>query len=271
MPTTKIDANGLMHNVVVEGEGTPVVLLHGFPDSSHLWRAQVPALAAAGFRVIAPDLRGMGDTDAPEGVEHYGLMNHIADVRAICASLGVERAHVVGHDWGAALSWLIATVAPDFVDRLVVLSVGRWGTRERSVKQMRNSWYMFMFQFPQAEDFMSRDDWRMFRMWSGDYRDVERAIELLSRPGRLTAGLNTYRANVRPEIMLAPPIELPKIVAPTMGIWSSKDFALTEDQMTASEADVAGGWRYERIEGASHWIPLDAPDRLNELLLDFLG
>src|SRR6266550_8557399 len=102
----------------VTGEGTPVVLLHGFPDSGRLWRHQVPALTGAGYRVIVPDMRGYGRSDKPEAVEAYSLMHIAGDVIAILADLNVPRAHVVGHDWGAALAWALATFRPDMVDHL---------------------------------------------------------------------------------------------------------------------------------------------------------
>src|SRR4051812_2748264 len=107
-----------------EGEGTPVLLLHGFPDSSYLWRHQIEALTRANFRCIAPDLRGRGASDRPEGVEPYAIRHSVADAVAILDALPIERAHVVGHDFGALLAWLLATAHPERVDKLVVMSVG---------------------------------------------------------------------------------------------------------------------------------------------------
>ncbi|HEU5440891.1 MAG TPA: alpha/beta hydrolase, partial [Ktedonobacterales bacterium] len=120
----EITANGLRFFVVDEGAGAPVVLLHGFPDTSYVWRHQISALVGAGFRAIAPDLRGRGKSEWPKRVEDYQLSNIVADVAGIMDALGVERAHIVGHDWGAAVAWLFASLLPQRVDRLVVLSVG---------------------------------------------------------------------------------------------------------------------------------------------------
>src|SRR5438128_92478 len=103
LPGSRVEANGLSFHVVDEGAGTPVVLLLGFPDSSYLWRNQIPALVEAGFRVIAPDLRGFGQSDKPQEVESYLLPVLVQDVAGIMDALGVDRAHVVGHDWGSAL------------------------------------------------------------------------------------------------------------------------------------------------------------------------
>jgi pimeloyl-ACP methyl ester carboxylesterase len=265
--------DGLTLAVHDEGEGTPVILLHGFPDSSHLWRNQIPALAGAGFRVLAPDLRGFGQSDKPQEVAAYRLSSSAADVAAILDAAGIDRAHVVGHDWGAGLAWVFAGLMPERVERLVTLSVGHPNTqREQTVEQREKSWYMLWFQFEGvAEGVVPRDDWKLLREWTRGHGDVERYIEDLSRPGALTAALNWYRANVSPQRELAEPRAFPAIAASTMGIWSSGDDYLTEERMISSGEHVAGEWRYERIDGASHWIQLDEPHRLNELLLDFLS
>ena len=129
------DADGVGIDYEITGQGRPVVLLHGFPDSGRLWRHQVPALARAGFQVIVPDLRGYGKSDKPAAVDAYSLPFLAGDVLAVLGSLGIDRAHVVGHDWGAALAWGLASLAPDRVDHLVVLSVGHpttfWRTEEQ--------------------------------------------------------------------------------------------------------------------------------------------
>ena len=156
----RVDVDGVGIEYEVTGEGPPVVLLHGFPDSGRLWRHQVPALAGAGFQVIVPDLRGYGRSDKPEAVEAYSLMHIAGDVLAILADLNVPRAHVVGHDWGAALAWALATFRPDTVDHLVALSVGHPATFRRTPRQREKSWYMLLFQFPGvAERWLTEDGW----------------------------------------------------------------------------------------------------------------
>jgi pimeloyl-ACP methyl ester carboxylesterase len=267
----RFDVDGAVFEVDVAGDGPAVVLLHGWPDSHRLWRAQLPALHAAGFRTIAPDQRGMGESFAPEAVEDYALPTLVGDVVGIMDAVGVERAHIVGHDWGAAVAWGLASFVPDRVERLVALSVGHpTSFRGAGLEQRQKSWYMLLFQFAGiAEEWISADDFRNFREWS-NHPDVDAVIAELRRPGALTAGLNWYRANVGPESLLAPPPVLPSIAAPTMGVWSSGDLALTERQMLDSAAYVTGPWRYERIDGAGHWMQLDATDALNALLVDFL-
>jgi pimeloyl-ACP methyl ester carboxylesterase len=166
----------------------------------------------------------------------------------------------------------LASFAPDRVERLVALSVGHPAAfRGAGTEQRQKSWYMLLFQFVGiAEEWISADDFRNFREWS-HHPDVDAVIADLRRPGALTAGLNWYRANVGPESLVAPPPALPPIAAPTLGVWSNGDLALTERQMLDSAAYVDGPWRYERIDGAGHWMQLEATDELNALLVDFLS
>jgi len=266
----RVEAGGIGIEYEVTGQGRPVVLLHGFPDSGRLWRHQVPALADAGFRVIVPDLRGYGKSGKPEAVEAYSVMVLAGDVMAVLADLGITRAHVVGHDWGAALAWGMASLAPGAVDHLVALSVGHPATFRRTRQQREKSWYMLLFQFPGiAERWLTDDNWANFRTWAR-HPDADQVIAELEATGSLTPGLNWYRANVPPESWVQPPPVLPPVQAPTMGVWSTEDVALTEVQMTDSARNVSGPWRYERLAGPGHWLQLEAPDQVNALLLDFL-
>jgi pimeloyl-ACP methyl ester carboxylesterase len=269
----RLAGDGLMLAVQDEGRGQPVLLLHGFPDSSYLWRDQVAALVKAGMRAIVPDLRGFGESDKPASVEQYAIARSVADLIAVLDGLGVQCAHVVAHDWGAVLAWVLAAVAPERVDRLVVMSVGHPNALgERSIEQREKAWYQLLFQFTGvAESLLTRDDWRLFRDWLRGDGDLERYISDLARPGALTAGLNWYRANLAPHLELEHRPPLAAVAAPTLGLWSSADNYLTEDGMLRSAEYVTGPWRYERIEGASHWMQRDAPERINELLLEFLA
>jgi pimeloyl-ACP methyl ester carboxylesterase len=266
-----IDNDGVDLHFEVTGEGRPVILLHGFPDTGRLWRHQVGALASAGFQVIVPDLRGYGASGKPTGVDAYSLLMVASDVLAILDHLEVDEAHVVGHDWGAALSWVLGSFAPERVDHLVAMSVGNpQSFRSVGLSQLQRSWYMLLFQFEGiAERWLSDNSWANFREWS-NHPDADAVIAELESNGSLTPGLNWYRANVAPEALVGPPLELPSVQAPVMGVWSSGDFALTEEQMTGSSAYVDGPWRYERLDGPGHWVTLEAPDAVNDLLLDFL-
>lgn len=269
----RVDSGGVevVYDVHGPDDGPPVVLLHGFPDSARLWRHQVPALVDAGYRVLTPDLRGYGRSGKPEGVDAYNLLVIAGDVAAVLDDAGVATARVVGHDWGAALSWAFTTLAPDRVERLACLSVGHpMAFAAAGLRQRELSWYMLLFQFPGvAERWVSDDGWARFREWS-QHPDIEGVIAEVEGADALTPALSWYRANVPPAALVEPAMVLPPISVPVMGVWSTDDMALTEEQMTGSAAHCAAGFRYERIEGAGHWIPLDAPDALNALLLDFL-
>ncbi len=263
-------SDGVSIHYEVTGEGRPVVLVHGWPDTGACWRHQVPALVAAGFQVIVPDLRGYGGSDKPADVASYSILSLAGDVLAVLDDLGIERAHVVGHDWGAGIAWALAMFVPARVDHLVALSVGAPGMFLRTLEQREKSWYMLLFQFEgPAEQWLSNDDWANFRTWSG-HPDADRVTAELAANGSLTPGLNYYRANLTPTSWVAASAEFPKVTAPSMGIWSSGDMALTETQMTDSVHAVDGTFRFERIEDVGHWLQLEAPDEVNALLVDFL-
>ena len=271
--TDLIEANGLQFHVQDEGSGTPVILLHGFPDTGDLWRNQVPALNKRGFRTIVPDMRGRGRSSKPPAVSDYRLSTIVRDVTGILDALGIQRAHVVGHDWSAAVAWLLAALAPERVDRLVAISVGAPGAGAKpTLEEFQKGWYRLLFLFEgTAEELLQRDDWYLFRLFLGGANDTDAYLKTLSEPGALTPALNWYRANLPVQAILGRTggPQLPMIKADTLGIWSAGDLYLTEEAMTRSEQRVQGRWRYERVDG-SHWIPLDQPDRLNQLLLEFL-
>jgi pimeloyl-ACP methyl ester carboxylesterase len=209
-----------------------VLLLHGFPDSHRVWRNQIAPLIDAGFHVLAPDLRGFGLSDRPQGIQSYTMRILCADLDGILDAHGVASACVVGHDFGAALAWAYALLKPERVEKLVVLSVGHPAAfgDPFNVLQREKSWYMLYFQFEGvAEEMLSRDDFALYRRMFGDGPGQRERIRDLSRPGALTAALNLYRANVRPRI-LPRCWSLPDVRAPTMGMWSSDDAALTENR-----------------------------------------
>ena len=256
----RIELEDVTLSVQDTGAGSPVVLLHGWPDTADLWRHQVPALAAGGYRVIAPDLRGFGESSKPAETEAYAAPRMVGDVVGLLDHLGVERAHLVGHDWGAAIAWMTAALVPDRVASVTALSVGhpaafrerRLGAagevlvhapvpvprRRRGVAERR--------RLPQPPGVVAASRHRRGRRAPG-------------RTRALTAGLNLYRAILPPASLLGPPLELPPVQAPAMGIWSSGDLALTEEQMTGSAKHVTGPWRYERLDGLGHWPQLEAP------------
>ena len=215
MARVEVDGVGIHYDVT--GEGRPVLLIHGFPDTGRLWRHQVPALAAAGFKVIVPDLRGYGRSDKPASAENYALPFLAGDMLGVLADAGEPRAHVVGHDWGAAVAWGLGSLAPDNVDHLTVLSVGFPTTFLSTLEQYEKSWYMLLFQFPGvAERWLSENDWHNFKWW-GRHPDADAVIAELEANESLTPGLNYYRANVNPETWVGPALQLPAVQAPPWG------------------------------------------------------
>jgi pimeloyl-ACP methyl ester carboxylesterase len=269
---TMVQLDDVAIHVHDEGEGPPVLLMHGWPDKGALWRHQLAALADNGYRVIAPDLRGFGDSDKPSDVDAYTAEKLVGDVAGVLDQLSVGRVHLVGHDWGAAIGWLTASLMPHRVATLTALSVGHPASfRTAGFAQREKSWYMLLFQFVGvAERWLADNDFANLRAWSG-HPDIDEVVKRLSDPAALTASLGPYRAVLSPQSLVDPPPPLPPVQAPTMGVWSSGDLALTEAQMTGSVAQVAGPWRYERLDGLGHWPQLEAPDAVNALLLDFLG
>ena len=271
--TRMVTVNNLEFPVIDRGTGPAVLLLHGFPDSRFMWRNQIGPLLAAGFRVIAPDLRGFGDAPKPTAVEDYRLPVLATDVIGILDALGVKQVRLVCHDWGAGLGWYLALTRPDRIERIAAMSVGANGNSGAStLAQREKSWYFLFFQFEGvAEETLRRNDWAFFKEWSRGQGDTDRYIRDLSRPGALTAAINWYRANVRPQMPPSTPAPAPpKISVPAMGLWGDADPFLTEDHVKRSPERLSGSWRYEKIAGAGHWIMLDKPAEVNRLLLEFL-
>ena len=267
IPGQRIQVNNIHLNVYVAGEGEPVLLLHGFPDSNYLWRGVIPHLVNSGYRVIAPDQRGFGESDAPEGKENYDMALIAEDAVALLDALNVAKAKLVAHDWGAMIGWFLAGTYPERFESYTAISVGHPSAYAAAgFEQKKKGWYVLFFQLEGiAEKAVMAKDWALFRKSVHDHPEVEHWIEDLSRPGRLTAGMNWYRANLSKLWKT----EFPRVSIPVFGIWSSDDVALAEDQMIGSAAFVDAPWRYERLDGISHWVPVDAPDELSELILNF--
>jgi pimeloyl-ACP methyl ester carboxylesterase len=264
-----IAVRGITLNVVVEGEGPDVLLVHGFPDSHQVWRRQIPALVAAGYRVIAPDLRGYGASDMPPGgVAAYAVKELVADLVALLDALRIHRVRLVGHDWGAMLGWLLAIEHPARVERYAALSVGHPNAYSRGgLMQKLKGYYILLIQARGvAEWLMKLGDWWFFRQMTRYADELPHWKAEMARPGRLSAALGLYRANLG----LVLPQKRAPAPMPVMGVWSSGDLFLTERQMRGSRNFVTGPWRYERLDGVNHWMTLAAPERVNALLLDFL-
>ena len=260
---------GLDFNVLVEGEGPDVLLVHGFPDSNSVWRHQIPALVQGGFRVIAPDLRGFGDSGMAPHTSGYKIDEFVADLIAILDALGVnDKVRLVGHDWGAAVGWQTCMQHPDRIDRYAALAVGHpTAYAHGGIVQKLKAYYILFFQIPWlSEKAVSSADWWLWRQMLRYDAELPTWKKDLSRPGRLTAAIDIYRANLG----LILPKDWPKVTVPVLGIWGEGDVALAEGQMIKSKEYVTSSWRYERVPGGTHWLQLEAPDKVNALLLDYL-
>jgi epoxide hydrolase 4 len=280
----RVDVGEVRLAVTEQGKGEPVILLHGFPELAHSWRHQLPALAAAGYRAIAPDLRGYGQSDRPAAVDDYAAPKLVGDIAGLIRALGYERAHVVGHDWGGGLAWGLAGAMPELVRSLTILNAPQGPVsarmRRESPEQQAKSWYMLLFQFAGvAEAYLAADDFRNLRRMLYDTAapgtfppDEQRVfLDALSKDGALTAALNYYRANMPPAALLREPPEPPEITVPTMIIWGEADAYMSIELLERSAATVTGPLRIERLPGVSHWVQQEAPEAVNALLVDFLA
>jgi len=279
-PWTCRDAvvNGVRLHLAEAGTGPLVLLLHGFPEFHYSWRHQIPALAAAGFRVIAPDLRGYNLSDKPRGVLAYDIDRLVADVLGLIHHAGRERAIVVGHDWGGAIAWMTAMLHPEAVEQLVILNAPHPALFVRALRapnQLLRSWYMFFFQLPWLPEwrmrcchFASLEKLMRTTLRPGAFsdEDIRRYREALAQPGALNAAINYYRAAFRrnPLTTRFRPIEMPTLV-----IWGEQD-----PYLGIRLLDGLDHWvkplRVERLPDAGHWVQCEAPQRVNELLLPFL-
>ena len=273
----------LRMHVAEAGTGPTVVLLHGFPDYWYSWRHQIPALVEAGYRVLAPDLRGYADTEAPRGVRPYRLDRLVADVAGLITTAGEEQVTLVGHDWGGEIAWTTATLHPELVSRLAVCNMPhprrfREGLRTR--RQLARSWYVALFQLPVVPEllFGLGRGWGLRRVLrEGTLRpdaftdaDLDRYVEALVVRGSLTGPLNYYRAAVRralrgDEVLGASD---PGVACPVLVLWGQQDLALTAGLAEPPPALVPEA-RVVRYPDAGHWVHLDAPDAVTEQLLAF--
>jgi pimeloyl-ACP methyl ester carboxylesterase len=259
--------------------GAPlVVLLHGFPDLPLTWRKQLGPLSEAGFRVVAPLLRGYGSSPKPAGIASYRIDRLVEDVAEVVRGEGaVSAAAVVGHDWGGAIAWNVPRYAPGLAERVVILNSPHPKALRRDFRtldQLRRSWYMVLFQLPGLpEAFLARDGYAglsrlMARALRGD-PDRDRLLAdyraAWEEPGAMTAAVNYYRAAFR----CTPPKPAGRLDVPALVLWGEKDPHLAVRLTEGLDAWVQD-LRIERIPGAGHWVQLDAPDRVNDRILRFL-
>jgi pimeloyl-ACP methyl ester carboxylesterase len=269
------DVGDLTFDGRVDGpdDGPPVLLLHGFPETSSSWAAVTPLLAEAGLRTYAPDQLGYSPGARPAEVGAYALPN-LAQVTAdLLTALDIPRADVVGHDWGANIAWAMAAWHPDRVRTLTAVSVphpAAYTAAYRSdPEQKERSAYIRLFrQAGRAEQVLLEDGARRLRRMLGSRSEtgvpeeaVDEYVAVLSAPGALTAALNWYRA-MRPATPVDP------VEVPTTYVWSDGDVAVGRTAAELCARFVTGDFRFVELPGVTHWIPEQAPRELATAVLD---
>ncbi|MDZ7364222.1 MAG: alpha/beta hydrolase [candidate division KSB1 bacterium] len=275
-----LQTNGITLHAIEAGpeNGPLMILLHGFPEFWYGWRHQIEALAAAGYRVLAPDQRGYNLSDKPKGIVAYNLDALAADVMGLIDASGRDKASIVGHDWGGAVAWWTAVKYPQRVEKLAILNaphpkVMRWSLL-RNRAQRRKSWYFFFFQIPFLPEWrMRRADWEIGqRALQGTSRpgtfseaDLVLYREAWSQPGAATGMINWYRAALqrRPARVTSSRVTVPALI-----IWGTRDKFLGRE-LAQQSVDLCENGRLVWVEGASHWVQHEEPQQVNDLLEQF--
>jgi pimeloyl-ACP methyl ester carboxylesterase len=289
MDRTELDGIALRHRRVEVGSGVAlhvveagtdgplVLLLHGFPDFWWGWRMQIAPLVRAGFRVLVPDQRGYATSDKPRGVGAYGLRVLVEDMVQLLRACGVERAHVVGHDWGGGVAWGLAMANPELVDRLVILNSPhpvRLLAALRTPRQLAKSWYMFVFQLPRLpERAMRRRGFaKLLESLRGETRpgvfgdeDARAYVDAWSQPRALEGMIAWYRAMFRPSAR----VPWKRIERPVLVLWGDGDVHLGRE-LAEPPPTLVPDARVVHLPGASHWVQIDEAARVNDELVAFL-
>ena len=256
-------------------DGEPVLLLHGFPQTSLEFEAQILALADAGYRAIAPNQRGYSPGARPMDESAYLLPNLISDVNGLADALGHERYHLVGHDWGAMVAWSLAIESPDRLFSLTAISV----PHPQPFQETRNdpescqfsaSMYFDFFIQPNSHDILlANDAFQLRTLYAGlPEHHIEDYLSVLTQENAHKLALDWYRANVGEN---APETTFAAVEVPTLYVWGDADAALCQDGALLTENYVTGPYRFEIFEGVDHWVPETAADRLSAVLLEHLA
>jgi pimeloyl-ACP methyl ester carboxylesterase len=277
-----VRTNGVTLHVVAAGpeDGPAVVLLHGFPEFWYGWRAQIPALALAGYRVLAPDMRGYNLSEKPAGIAAYQPQHLVDDIAGLIQTTGREPARLIAHDWGGAVAWWLAQSRPELVRQLIIINMPHPGEFFRHARSSREqqlkSWYVAFFQLPGLpEVLLGANRWqalaasllRSSRQGTFSAADMEMYRQAWSRPGALTAMINYYRAATR-----YPATSVPnkQVQMPVQIIWGKGDAFLGHEMAEMSLAKCAGG-RLQIIDEGTHWVAHEFPGRVNDTILSFFN
>lgn len=263
-----------LHYVSAGSRDKPLVLLlHGFPDFWFSWKCQILDLKKD-FWVVAPDLRGYGQSSKPANVDDYQTFKLIEDVHGLVKSLGRSKVTIVGHDWGAVIAWCFATKHEDMVEKLIIVNgphpMAMQHQLHNSLDQIVKSWYFVAFQAPSVpEAFFRANDMRALDKVHAVYSDEEREAfkYTFGKPGALTSPINYYRASFRRHS--AGGLQFRRLAIPALVVWGKRDFALTEE-LAALSLDYAMGGRVEYVSDAGHWVQRERPEVVNGHIRHFL-
>ncbi len=277
-----LNSNSIQLHVVLSGpaQGKPLILLHGFPEYWGGWKRQIPALAAAGYRVIVPDQRGYGQSDTPRGVAAYTLTELAKDIVGLMDALGDEKVYLAGHDWGAAVAWTIGIAYPQRIRKLAILNVPHPAVMidfiRKSPRQMLKSWYIAFFQIPGLADWLlARDDFALAaRLLIGSGKkgtfsrpELEEYKQAWRASGGLTGMINWYRAlaQKRPTLPDNPRLQMPVLI-----LWGKNDVALSAE-MAAESLKFCPKGQLVYFENATHWVQHDEAEAVSAHLATFFA
>ena len=274
-----VDVGDLTFDVRADGpeDGRPVLLLHGFPETSASWAAVSPLLARAGLRTYAPDQLGYSPGARPDEVGAYSTQSLTQVTADLMTALDLPQADVVGHDWGANVAWALAGWHPDRVRSLTAVSVPHPAAytvayRTDPEQKERSGYLRLVWEQGKAEEVLLADDGRRLRrMLSGGEggsgvptEAIDEYVATLSAPGALTAALNWYRA-------MSSSDRVDRLQVPTTYVWSDGDVAIGRTAAEACGDFVTGDYRFVELPGVTHWIPEQAPEQLATAILDRIG
>ena len=285
-----VNVNGIsMHYVTTENDSNRplMVFLHGFPEFWYSWRHQIPFFEKH-FKVVAPDLRGYGETDAPKDIREYRIDKLVTDIVELIHSLGKEKAIIVGHDWGGIIGWSIAMIAPGVVEKLIVMNAPHPASYQKNafnnLAQMQKSWYIFFFLLQKVpEKVLSGNNFEILkhmfelsikRRDGFTQNDVQEYVSSWRREGGgITGGINYYRANLNAEFWenLAESIPFPKIRSPVLMIWGEDDLFLGKELTENTKEFVEAPFSIKFISNCGHWVQQEAPKEVNQIMSEFLN
>lgn len=275
----RIQVNGVELAYLEQGSGPLVICLHGFPDSAHSYDELLPVLAAAGYRAVAPFLRGYYPSAVPADGD-YAMTTVAGDVLALIDALGERDAILIGHDWGGFAAYTAANLAPEKVSKLVVLAVPHMAASANSLAQLRRSWYVWFFQLPWLpEKRVARHDFafidRLYRAWSPHWAESEFRLgpvkRALAAPGGLRAALGYYRRMIRGASKSVYDVMSQKTSVPALWFVGEADGSIGPEVFANTADAFTGPFEMVKLAGVGHFVHREAPQAFTEKLLGFIG